>query len=94
MESFPIEISPTSFAVALSVNNSLTSTLALIFPEKSAFWQMMFPSTDPEAPTTNLPLEFIDPIKVPSIRKSPFETISPLMVVPAPSKFMEGASDS
>lgn len=83
MANLLVLMSPLSLAVAFKVSNSATVILALMVPEISAFWQFTSPSTIPLGPTTSFPLVVIVPSNVPSILMSPFEIISPLMVVPA-----------
>jgi len=94
IDSLPATASPFRVELALRLNNSLTVIFPITLPEMSAFWQITSPSIMPVAPTITLPLDSKFPLSVPSIRMSPLEIISPLMMVPAPSKLIEVGSFS
>ena len=89
MEILLVTTSPLNFADAFRDNNCSTFTFALIVPDKSAFWHSISPSMLPVSPTTILPLQLIEPIRLPSILKSPDAITSPLIIVPVTIVFVQ-----
>ena len=85
---------PLSLALAFNVSSSATITCPFMCPEKSAFWQIISPSTFPVVPITTLPFELTEPTRVPSIRISPSYVISPVIKVPGLKMLIEVFSGS
>ena len=81
IDNFPTTTSPEILAAAFTVNVLLTINFPDIFPSTSALEASMLPFTKPSTPMITLPLVIKLPSKVPSMRKSPSDFISPVMNV-------------
>src|SRR4051812_8821787 len=87
--SFPVTMSPETFAVDFRNSNSETLVLPFTLPLMSELVLLMFPSTKPVAPTTTFAFEKTEPYTVPSMRMSPVDLMSPSTTVPAPIRLIE-----
>src|SRR5512136_425530 len=82
IESLPVTIVPLIFEEAFRFKSCVTLILPSITPDTSEFLHSTSPFTRPVDPMTTLPLVTRLPLRVPSIRISPDDLMSPVISVP------------